>query len=507
MSSYIEICADEHNNVYYITKVLAQGGQGIVYRTRDADTAVKFVTDNNGNIIDPKHAASYQEKFRKLRFLPVPDDANITFPAALLSKQAGYVMHFLNGMSPVSGLCINAGNSADINEEEIPEWLKGMPDSNAAKQFSKYCKTGGLRRRLHVLYKISSQLAILHGVGLVYGDISGNNIFITDDKDNFITDDEDNFSVWFIDADNLKYEGAYGAVYTPRYGAPELVQERGPGTMASDCHAFAVLAYIMLTMTHPFIGEKVTGEASDWADTNDNNEDPEARALAGYYPWVRDKDDDSNRSSDGLPPELLFNEEIDVLFQETFGKGRIDPKKRPAIFHWPLAFAQAADSAIQCPGCRMSYRYDYTDADTGAEQCPYCEKPAPAFVLLESYAWEDGTIGKKQWVFAREFGISGTIRLPARIFSLFPLAKGDIPAMELEINETSVLFKKYEDLGIDFSIAARNTDQGKYKKLSSQIRFEFPSDFAIFAAADGFSRIIFCAIKNKGGGYSEFKRY
>jgi serine/threonine protein kinase len=489
MSNHIETCADEYNNIHYTTRVLSQGGQGIVYRTRDADTAIKLVTDNNGNIIVSKQSiVSYQKKFRELRLLPVPDDANITFPAALLSDQAGYVMHFLNGMSPANSLCINAGNSADI-KEEIPEWLKSMPDNNAAKQLINYCKTGGLRRRLRILYKISLQLAILHGAGLIYGDISGNNIFITDD--------EDNFSVWFIDADNLKYEGDQEAVYTPRYGAPELVQERGPGTMASDCHAFAVLAYIMLTMAHPFIGGKVTGEKSDWADTNDNNEDPEAQALAGYYPWVRDKDDDSNRSSDGLPPELLFDEEIEALFQETFSKGRIDPQKRPAIFHWPLAFARAADLTIQCPGCKMSYRYDYTDADTGVEQCPYCEKPAPPFVLLDAYAWENDAIGKKQWGFAREIGLSGTIRLPARIFSLFTLVKDDIPALEIEINEKSALFKKSEDLGIDFSIAARNNDQGKFKKLSSQIRFGFPSDFVIFAASDRFSRIIFCTIKNK----------
>jgi serine/threonine protein kinase len=495
MPSYIETCVDEYNNIHTITKVLSQGGQGIVYRTRDADVAIKFVTDDNGSIIASKQSvASYQEKFRKLRLLPVPQEANITFPVALLSGQAGYVMYFLTGMSPASTLCINSANAADIKEEEIPEWLKDM-DVNAAKQFTAYCKTGGLRRRLYVLYKIASRLAMLHGVGLVYGDISSNNVFISDNGDDYGT--------WFIDADNLKYEGEAGAVYTPRYGAPELVQERADGTMASDCHAFAVLAYSMLTMIHPFLdGKKVLGTTSDWADTDDSNEDPETQALKGYYPWVRDKDDDSNSSDAGLPHALLFDKELDALFQETFGKGRLDPLRRPVIFHWPFAFLRAADSTIECPACKMSYRYDYAE-ENGAEQCLYCGNPKPAFVFLEVYAWENGSLGEKLWIFAREIDNSGIVRFPARVFSLSPLIKNDMPVLEIEIKETSVLFKKTGETGIDFSIAVRNINQGKFESLLSQMRFKSSvgnimldiADFIIFAEADGFSRLIRCSIK------------
>jgi hypothetical protein len=154
----------------------------------------------------------------------------------------------------------------------------------------------------------------------------------------------------------------------------------------------------------------------------------------------------------------------------------------------------------------MSYRYDYKEEDNGAEQCPYCGKPKPSFVFLEAYAWENGIRGKNQWVFAREFVNSSTIRLPARIFSLFPLIKGDIPVLEIEVDETSVLFKKLDDLNINFSIAAKSLDQGQFKELSSQMRFRSPPGstvrdtfgFIILAEANNFSRIIFFDIRDNG---------
>jgi serine/threonine protein kinase len=489
MPNFRKPCDDEFNNTHYLRKVLAQGGQGIVYRTTDPDVAIKLVIDKNGTeISSEKLIAAYRSKFRQIRLLPIPKEANITFPVALLSETAGYVMTFLEGMYSVSSLCINSNNSSSVKDKEIPVWLSGMSDKNAAKQIVAYYKTGGLRGRLLVLYKIASKLAMLHGAGLVYGDISHNNIFYSNKNDQY--------SIWLIDADNLKYEGEKGAVYTPRYGAPELVQEKGEGTTASDCHAFAVLAYNMLTMVHPFMGKKVTGQEIDWADTAANDKDPEAEALMGNYPWVGVRDDDSNSSDDGLPPVLLYDNELAELFQRTFGDGRKDPSKRPVIFHWPNAFIRAADSTIQCPGCNMSYRDDM-------EKCPYCEEPLPAMVVMEAYSWENNTLGKMQWRFVREIGPSGILTFPSRIFSIFPLTESDIPVLEVDIQDSFVLFKKKgENLDIEFSIAARNIEQGRFNKILSQIRIKPSggikniSEYFIFASYNGSSRMVLCTIKS-----------
>jgi DNA-binding helix-hairpin-helix protein with protein kinase domain len=330
---------------------------------------------------------------------------------------------------------------------------------------------------------------MLHGAFLVYGDISHNNIFYSYKNDWY--------NIWLIDADNLKYEGEEGHVYTPKYGAPELVQGKGEGTTASDCHAFAVLAYNMLTMVHPFIGKKATpGQDVDWADTGPKDKDPEEQALMGNYPWVGDKEDDSNSSNDGLQPSLLYDNELAELFQRTFGDGRKDPSKRPVIFHWPYAFARAADSAIQCPGCNMSYRDD-------REKCPYCEKPQPGVVIMEAYSWENNTLGKMQWRFVREIGPSGILTFPARIFSIFPLTESDIPVLETDIQDTFVIFKKKEeDLGLEFSIAAKDIEHSRFNNLLTQRRIKHPdgvkdiNEYFIFVSHNGSSRMVICTIKS-----------
>jgi len=497
MYNSIEPCIDEFDNVHFIKEKLSQGGQGIVYRTRDKDAAIKLVTDKNDNVVTKeKDVAEYLKEFRKLRLLPVPREANITFPAALLSGKAGYVMTFLEDMRPVSFFNVKFGEKYKLlkKDEEIPQWLSAIPDKNAAREIIVYYKTGGLRSRLQVLYKISSQLALLHGAGLVYGDISHNNIFFSDK--------EDRCNIWLIDADNLKYEGEEGAVYTPWYGAPELMQGKSNGTMASDCHSFAVLAYEMLTMVHPFLGKKVFGGEVDWADTKNDGQNPEDQALMGLYPWVGDADDDSNSNDGGLPPVLLYDDEIAELFQKTFGAGRIDPLKRSVIFHWPYAFARAADTTIQCPDCSMSYRYDYKDSGSKKEQCPYCGKLKPQAIVMEAYSWENNALGKKQWTFAREVNPSDRkIIFPSRLFSVFPLVESDIPVLEIEIRESSVLFKKGEDVDMEFLMAVKEVDSGKFKKLFSQISFNQSggkniNEFYIYSCYNNLCRMTICTIKD-----------
>jgi serine/threonine protein kinase len=506
MPDLSEACIDEFDNVHYVKKVLSHGGQGIVYRS-DPDVAIKFVIDSNHNEITSKEEVAYfQDKFRRVRLLPVPGEANITFPAALLSGRAGYVMTFLDDMRPVVSLYVNYAEARLDKDEKIPEWLSAFPDKKEAREIIAYCKTGGLRGRLLILYKISTQLALLHGAGLVYGDISCNNIFFSDRNEQY--------SVWLIDADNLKYEGEPGWVYTPGYGAPELARnieddqvilklanEISDGTMASDCHAFAVLAHKMLTTVHPFLVFIVYGEGVDWADTDNDNQDPEKLAYMGKYPWIRDKDDDSNSSDAGLQPVLLYDSEIEELFQRTFSAGRKDPSERPVIFHWPYALARAADSTIQCPGCKMSYRYDSRNAKNGKEECPYCGEPKPAMIVMNAYTWENNALGKKQWTFARETGPSCVLTLPSRVFSLFSLTKSDIPVLEIDIQESSVLIKKIHDLDIEFSIASKNIEGGQFIKLLSQLRIKPPDgmigfkEFHIFASMDGLSRMVVCTMK------------
>ena len=45
MSEWFNRYVDEYQNVHIQDKVLGQGGQGVVFRTRDPDLAIKLVTD------------------------------------------------------------------------------------------------------------------------------------------------------------------------------------------------------------------------------------------------------------------------------------------------------------------------------------------------------------------------------------------------------------------------------------------------------------------------------
>lgn len=53
----------------------------------------------------------------------------------------------------------------------------------ASKKIIHYYQTGGLRRRLMALYKCSALIARLHSAGLVYGDISPANAYISENQD------------------------------------------------------------------------------------------------------------------------------------------------------------------------------------------------------------------------------------------------------------------------------------------------------------------------------------
>jgi serine/threonine protein kinase len=171
------------------------------------------VTDESGNpVTDDVLVERYSKRFKRVRLLPLPENLNISVPAALLQNKAGYVMQLLSEMVPFSHFWLDGQTAEKMGPDQIPAWLSAMPE-NEAKKIVHYCKTGGLRRRLHALYKCASLLARLHGNGMVYGDISPNNIFISEGMNDT--------SVWLIDADNIRFEILAGeALFTHQNTAP-----------------------------------------------------------------------------------------------------------------------------------------------------------------------------------------------------------------------------------------------------------------------------------------------
>ena len=496
MSQRFNEYVDEYQNVHIQDKVLGQGGQGVVFRTKDPDLAIKLVTDESGNpVTNEESVERYSKRFKRVRLLPLPESLNISVPAALLQNNAGYVMQLLSEMVPFSHFWIDGKSAEKIGPGDIPTWLSVIPE-NEAKKIVHYYKTGGLRRRLHALYKCASLLARLHGNGMVYGDISPNNIFISEGIDGS--------SVWLIDADNIRFEiTAGGVVYTPKYGAPELVQGKDGGRPSSDCHAFAVVAFYLLSLIHPFVGKKVDGtDEGDWADEENDDEDIEDKAYAGLFPWVDDQDDDSNSSDSGLPRSLLLTEKLTALFEGTFGQGRTSPLLRPTIYHWPEALAQAADMTVTCPGCLMNYYYDFIHPETEGHNCPYCKTQRPQVFILESYRWNgpDKPLNSPCWRYVREISQGAELTVPRRVFDEFAMLDSDTAEVLISSSDNDIMIKKADHGKADLSVAADSHPQRGFQKLYSQMKIDRVTpdvQFWMFAHLNS-PRLVKCMIS--GGG-------
>ncbi len=368
--------ADEYGNQHQLSSELARGGQGVVYRTTDADLAVKQPLAANGEV---DRASDLQKQFQNVRCLPLPPRIPISLPLATLRDEPGYVMPLLSEMEPFGAFELSGEVKNELGGEAIPQWLAGVKDKNTAFNLLHYAKSGSTKHRLLVLAKSAAILARLHAAGLVYGDISPNNCFMGDGGSQ---------EVWLIDADNLRFERVQGgnSIYTPRYGAPEIVQGIDQSRPRTDCWAFAVMAFETLSLVHPFIGQKVldSDEDEDGWDA-----EPEAQgvpagldeqAYAGYMPYIDDQNDDSNRALSGLPRRLVLTPQLARLFQETFGAGRTQPWRRPSMAFWALELTRAHDQSVACHGCAMSYLKDHTS-------CPYCDTPRPTVAIATTDRW------------------------------------------------------------------------------------------------------------------------
>jgi len=377
---------DEYDNIHFLSDKLARGGQGVVFRTKDADLAIKQPLDSLGN---PDKASNLRERFNSIRLLPLPSRIPISLPLASLRDEPGYVMRLLNGMKPFEAFEMNGTMQKRLNEElmngslKCPEWLAGIPDPKFRLRLLHYSKTGSTRRRLIALSRCASILARLHSFGLVYGDISPKNVFVGEGESP---------DVWLIDVDNLRLEMSNhgSSVYTPHYGAPEIVQGLDQARPRTDCWAFSVLAFQFLALIHPFIGRRVleSGDEEGGWDADPPSAggipaDLDEQAYAGLLPFIDDDSDDSNAAvlGSGLPRELVITPGIRRLFQEAFVNGRKLPHRRPSMGFWALELAKAFDQSLLCPCCEMSYFVDDHSC------CPYCGEPRPAFFRAITPIW------------------------------------------------------------------------------------------------------------------------
>ncbi len=403
---------DQYGNQHQVISELARGGQGVVFRTTDADIAVKQPLGIDGEV---SRTTDLQKNFENIRFLPIPRNIPISLPLAVLRDEAGYVMRLLSEMEKFGAFELSGSQRVLLEREPVPGWLESIHDRPSKLTLMHYANTGSTKRRFKALSKCASILARLHASGLVYGDISPNNCFMSQ---------LDSRDVWLIDADNLRFEVEKGgsAVYTPRYGAPEVVQGRDQSRPQTDTWAFAVMAFETLAQVHPFIGQRVLlndeGQGGWDVDSGEdtNGEDLDEKAYGGFFPFIDDVDDDSNQSISGLPRNLVLNTQLARLFQETFGIGRKQPWSRPGMAYWALELARAHDHSVVCTKCSMSFFLEHT-------QCPYCEAARPSFAIAKT----------ERWQIALQI-TRNEIELPHRLFNAFSFELNDVAQYQIVLD-------------------------------------------------------------------------
>lgn len=418
---------DNHGYEHTVTKVLGEGGQGMVCLTETPGYVLKFVSDDNGNLFsanENQNAFKYfTAVFKNINHLPIENKNHLAIPVAILTDYAGYVMRLMEDMEAFSIL------------DEGPE---------------SYPITGGHRYRLEVLSKCASILSGIHSKGMVYCDISPNNIFITEDNT------RKNQNVWFIDTDNLFIPSKNHKprlVYTPRYAAPELINETAEGcSQNSDLYSFAVMAYECLSMIHPFAGKAAIeglGSGDDWDNStgwdkssSGNSAVPEIDPIySGKYPWVNDPEDDCNRSENGFPPKLFLTQELFDLFQQTFSAGRETPELRPTSYYWQKALGRASDSTLMCPVCKMSHIYE-----PGKKTCPYCDNDIANIISIKD---EDSLLFSRELVWEENSSVAKEVAIPERVFIPFDAKFNSLPLLMVSTSKVddsfTVTIKKSEN--------------------------------------------------------------
>lgn len=330
---------DEGGRIHYITKEIASGGQGSVWKTQNSKIVVKLLSSSSQDKRERLRAQLKYVTRLPLEKLPIAKPIS-----TLKAPHLGYVMELASGMEPILKLLVRPESP-----EEITKW---------------YIATGGLRRRLVLLYKIVEVLNILHSKGLVYSDISPNNIFISSNPDYH--------EIFFIDADNIHANSLQiDKLYTQGYGAPELFSDKSSFVNTlTDIWSFAVLAFQILTLEHPFIGDYVNNGAPDL----------EEQAFRGDLPWIDHSTEKINSSMNGFPREFVLSEGIKTLFRKVFEEELYNPGKRPRMAEWQETIGNSLHSLIECPTCKSTYFAKHSS-------CPWCNSPRPEFVYVEIGRW------------------------------------------------------------------------------------------------------------------------
>lgn len=316
---------------YYLSKIIGQGAQGIIYSTVDDKYVVKLYKKES--------ELKNKKKLKKLNWLLGIDypDQFIKPLDIISSPYIGYVMKKVKGHISLNKMLI------PNREMSFSDWYNNS--------------TGGLYKRLLLGQKIAIQFANLHKKNLAYCDLSGNNILINENIDVN--------SVCMIDIDNIYIPGVdeVNVLGTSRYMAPEILARQLDPDIFTDSYSLAVILFELLKAGHPYIGDFI----------EDGTPEQMTEAYKGLYPYVEDPSNDLNRSSQMLPSDVVFTTTLKYLFQKTFIDGKENRVSRIRAQEYALAFQRASNLVVKCSVCG-NWHYAKPD-DNHKYICPWCDAP------------------------------------------------------------------------------------------------------------------------------------
>lgn len=330
---------DASGTHFVLADQIGEGGQGVVFATQAEGAAVKISTARDAS----GRREVLERQIADVARMPLADLPVAAPRYPLTGDVVGYTMTMLTGMTSLASLTLELGQTFDEN------W---------------YVSTGGLRKRLLAVEMLAEVIAALHARGLVYCDLSANNVLVSAAPDRG--------RLFLIDLDNLRpLDEPPRRIFTPHYAAPE--QGTHGATQASDLFSLAVVAFSVLSAANPFYGELLDSQR------------PEAyqeAPFAAAAPWIDDPGDDRNRWPHALPRLLCVSPLLHRIFTDTFTAGRFDPEDRAPAAHFAIAARRARYAVVECARCGWQSYASRLD-------CPSCGRQL-AGAHLRLYADEGG---------------------------------------------------------------------------------------------------------------------
>lgn len=362
---------------YILGSKLGEGLEGQIFNVEnfhDNNYVIKFINDTKLSKLEKDKIYKHLKWLKDLGNTNTKIKQNMALPKALLDDKLGYIM--LNAKEHVK-----LKEYITIDEENFEEW---------------YLKKYTLKKRYQIIVNMFNALREIHLAGLIFTDLSPNNIMVHK-KENQIV---------FIDTDNTRRrtDTYYGVLGTTGYMAPEIhrkiykddkdfikknnipldaISDCGKLSTDSDIFSAAIIAFQLLTLQHPFIGDEIdNGTAED-----------EEKAFEIKTDYIF-KEGTTNTSTFGLTTKFneITTKKIRELFVRTFVDGKENPYMRPTAEEFVEAFQDALNLIITCPNCGYSRLYTYNTEN----ECVNCkskiEKKVSAIIYTVFENLDNGEI-------------------------------------------------------------------------------------------------------------------